>query len=73
MNTAGQIGAFLSPIVLPYLVGGRSRPEDWALPLYIAAGLYLAGSLCWLFIDPSRCIRLEAQAAVDPAEMNGRP
>ena len=30
MNTAGQIGAFLSPIILPYLLKDQSRAEDWA-------------------------------------------
>jgi sugar phosphate permease len=56
MNTAGQLGAFVSPILLPYLIGEGSRPEDWALPLLVAGGLYLAGSLCWLAVDPRRPI-----------------
>lgn len=52
MNTAGQLGAFLSPIILPYLLKDQSRPEDWALPLFIAGGLYIAGAICWLAVDP---------------------
>ena len=44
MNTAGQIGAFLSPIVLPYMLKDQHRPEDWALPLFVAGGLYIAGA-----------------------------
>jgi MFS family permease len=54
MNTAGQLGAVLSPIILPYLLKDQQRPEDWALPLYLAGGLYLAGAICWLFVDPRR-------------------
>ena len=54
MNTAGQLGAFLSPIILPFFL--PEGAEDWATPLYIAGGLYLAGSACWLFIDPRRPI-----------------
>jgi MFS family permease len=54
MNTAGQIGAFLSPIILPYFL--KQGAEDWAMPLYIAGALYLAGAGCWLFVDPSRPI-----------------
>jgi MFS family permease len=54
MNTAGQIGAFLSPIILPYMLDDPRRPEDWALPLYIAGGLYLLGATCWLLVDPRR-------------------
>jgi nitrate/nitrite transporter NarK len=55
MNTAGQIGAFLSPIILPYFL--EQREADWATPLYIAGSLYLAGAVCWLFIDPRRPIQ----------------
>jgi MFS family permease len=54
MNTAGQLGAFLSPVILPFFL--PEGAEDWATPLYIAGGLYLAGSACWLFIDPRRSI-----------------
>ncbi|MGC8639362.1 MAG: MFS transporter [Isosphaeraceae bacterium] len=56
MNTAGQLGAFLSPVLLPYMIGGGSRPEDWAFPLLAAGGLYLAGACCWLFVDPRNAL-----------------
>ena len=49
MNTAGQVGAVLSPILLPYFA-------DPAVPLCIAGGLYLLGAVCWLFVDPRRPI-----------------
>jgi predicted MFS family arabinose efflux permease len=49
MNTAGQIGGILSPIVLAQLV---KRFGDWSLPLYVLAGLYAMASVCWLFIRP---------------------
>jgi MFS family permease len=55
MNTAGQIGAFLSPIIVPYFL--EQGEADWATPLYIAAFLYLAGAICWVFIDPRRRIQ----------------
>jgi len=47
MNTAGQIGGFLSPIVLAYLV---QRYGDWNLPLDVMAGLYAMATLSWLLI-----------------------
>jgi MFS transporter, ACS family, glucarate transporter len=56
MNTAGQLGAVLSPLVLAYLLEDPSRPESWLPPLFIAGGLYLAGAFCWLIIDPARPI-----------------
>ena len=58
MNTAGQIGAFLSPIVLAYLLKGKDQAnyQEWFLPLFIMGVLYFAGALCWLFIDPRRPI-----------------
>jgi len=49
MNTAGQVGGILSPIVLALLVKNYG---DWSLPLYVLAGLYAVASLCWLFIRP---------------------
>lgn len=56
MNTMGQIGGVLSPIVLAMLV---ERFHDWSLPLYLMAALYAASSLCWLFVDP-RAVQAEA-------------
>lgn len=49
MNTMGQLGGVLSPIVLALLV---ERFDNWSLPLFVMAGLYAASSLCWLFVDP---------------------
>jgi MFS family permease len=54
MNTAGQVGAFLSPIILALFLD--HAPRDWTTPMLIMGGLYLAGALCWLFVDPSRPI-----------------
>jgi nitrate/nitrite transporter NarK len=49
MNTSGQIGGILSPIVLAVLV---KTYGDWSLPLYVLAALYAVASICWLFIRP---------------------
>lgn len=51
MNTAGQVGGFLSPIVVSHIV---ERYHNWAAPIYVMAGLFLAGSIAWLLIDPRR-------------------
>ncbi len=47
MNTAGQVGGTLSPIVLAYLVQWFG---DWSIPLYVMAGLYGAAVLSWILI-----------------------
>ncbi len=64
MNTAGQIGAFLSPIILPLFL--KKGAEDWATPLYIAGAFYLVGAACWLFVDPRRPIRAVIDADEKP-------
>ena len=61
MNTAGQIGGVLSPVILALIVRNFS---DWTAPLYLSGALYLAGALCWWFIDPRRPI-----VAVEPHEV----
>ncbi|MBZ2186592.1 MAG: MFS transporter [Bryobacter sp.] len=47
MNTAGQVGGFLSPIVLAKLVTAYG---DWNLPLYVMVGLYGMAVLNWVII-----------------------
>jgi MFS family permease len=55
MNTAGQVGAYLSPIVLARFLD--EKHHDWTTPMLIIGGLYLGGALCWLFVNPSRPIQ----------------
>lgn len=49
MNMMGNLGGFVSPIVLGYIVG---RTGDWNLTFYVTASLYLGGAVCWWFVDP---------------------
>jgi MFS transporter, ACS family, glucarate transporter len=57
MNTAGQVGGMLSPVVLALVVREFS---NWAMPLYFTAALYAVGGLCWFLIDASKPLDLEA-------------
>jgi MFS family permease len=67
MNTAGQVGAILSPIILP-------RFADPMVPLCLAGGLYLLGAFCWLFVDPSRPILVVAgPPGPGSLSLEGRP
>ena len=49
MNTFGNLGGMLSPVVVGWcLAAGCS----WEAPLYTVAAGYAAAALCWLWIDP---------------------
>jgi cyanate permease len=60
MNTAGQLGGIMSPIVLAYLV---DRFGDWSMPLHVLSALYLIAAVCWLFIRPEHGPRSEQAEA----------
>ncbi len=49
MNTAGQIGGILSPIVLAQIV---DRVGSWSMPLHVLSGLYFIAVVCWISIHP---------------------
>jgi nitrate/nitrite transporter NarK len=51
MNTSGQVGGFLSPLIMGMCVQWFG---SWNAPLYLMAALYGVGALCWAWIDPSR-------------------
>ena len=51
MNTCGQIGSLLCPLIVAYSVEWFG---SWDLPLYIMGGLFLAGMFFWLLIDPGK-------------------
>jgi len=59
MNTAGQLGGMLSPVVLAYIV---DRLGNWNLPLEILSGLYLMAAVCWIFIKPEGTSSLHSPA-----------
>jgi MFS family permease len=51
MNTWGNIGGALSPLVVGYAVGWWN---SWIVPFYITAGVYLFGAICTFFVDPRK-------------------
>lgn len=53
MNTAGQVGGMLSPVILAFVV---DEFASWSAPLYLTGALYFAGALCWLLVDPTKSI-----------------
>jgi len=50
MNTAGQVGAFICPIVVGNMVEYFS---NWTAPMYLTGILYCLGALCWVRINPA--------------------
>jgi ACS family glucarate transporter-like MFS transporter len=53
MNMSGNIGAFVFPIILPWLV---KQSGDWNVAFYLCSGIYLASALCWLAFDANEVI-----------------
>jgi nitrate/nitrite transporter NarK len=48
MNSLGQIGGVIAPVLMAWLV---QRSGSWELPLLISAGYYAVSALLWLLID----------------------
>lgn len=52
MNTSGQVGGILCPI----LVTGLKQTAGWNWALALIGGLFLFGAVCWCLVDPRRRI-----------------
>jgi sugar phosphate permease len=53
MNTFGNLGGLVGPFVVGLMV---DRLGSWTLPLYVTVGVYLAGAVAWLAINPAKRI-----------------
>jgi ACS family glucarate transporter-like MFS transporter len=53
MNTVGNIGGAIAPIVVAYAV---EEWHSWTLPFYVMAGVFGFGILMWLLVDPERSV-----------------
>jgi MFS family permease len=51
MNTFGNLGGFVGPLMMGYAV---PRWGSWEIPFSITAAVYAAGAVLWLVIDPTR-------------------
>ena len=51
MNTSGQVGAILSPILIALVVQRSGIPTA---PLYLTGALFLLGAVAWLWVDPTK-------------------
>ena len=55
MNTGGNVGGFLAPILTPLIAGYAG----WSWGLYFGAGVVLIGVIVWFLIDPDEANPLE--------------
>ena len=53
MNTSGQIGSVLSPLIVSFCL---KHWANWDLPLYLMGVLFLVGALAWCFVNPRRAV-----------------
>src|SRR5258708_5585386 len=53
MNTSGQLGSIFGPLLVTALLGHFG---NWDAPLYAIGGMFLAGAICWCFINAERRI-----------------
>jgi MFS transporter, ACS family, glucarate transporter len=51
MNTTGQIGSILSPVVTGWVV---THFSNWQTPLLIMGSLYVLSAILWMFVDPRK-------------------
>jgi MFS family permease len=63
MNTAGQVGAFLSTVLFGYLVEAY---HDYNLPLFIIAGMLVASAYLFWQIDATKPLLEELTATESP-------
>jgi MFS family permease len=59
MNTAGQIGSLLCPLVVAYTLKWFG---DWNISIYTMAFLFFAGTIAWCVINPRLHLREESPA-----------
>jgi sugar phosphate permease len=61
MNTAGQIGGAVEPVVVGYIL--QYLDHNWTLTFALSAAIYLLGGICWIWIDPVNPIEKAAPPA----------
>jgi sugar phosphate permease len=60
MNTVGNIGGAIAPVVVGYAVKNFG---SWTLPFYVMAAVLAFGVVMWLLVDPNRSVLEESDTA----------
>jgi MFS family permease len=50
MNMMGNMAGGAAPIAVGYIL--RATNENWLVPFYVMAAIYLIGTVCWMVLDP---------------------
>jgi MFS family permease len=58
MNTVGNIGGAIAPLVVGYAV---KHWGSWTLPFYVMAGVFCFGVVMWLLVDPRKSVFQEIE------------
>jgi MFS family permease len=56
MNTVGNIGGAIAPLVVGYAVKSWG---SWTMPFYVMAAVFVFGVAMWLLVDPRKSVLLE--------------
>jgi ACS family glucarate transporter-like MFS transporter/ACS family D-galactonate transporter-like MFS transporter len=54
MNMSGNLAAAATPVLVGKLL---QLTTNWNLVLLVFAGVFVAGSICWLFVNPQQRVR----------------
>lgn len=57
MNMMGNLGGFLAPIAIGYVL---DRTGSWSLTFYVSSAVYLAGAVCWMLLDAETTLDRDA-------------
>lgn len=60
MNTAGQVGSLLCPLIVAYTLKWFN---NWDISLFIMSALFFIGALCWGVIDPRKRVSFATTTA----------
>jgi len=62
MNTVGNIGGAIAPLVVGYAV---KNLESWTLPFYVMAAVFVFGAAMWMLLDPRKSVLVENGCPTD--------
>ena len=65
MNTVGNIGGAIAPLVVGYAVKSWA---SWTMPFYVMAAVFVFGVVMWLLVDPRKSVLLETDI-LRPSEL----